>query len=491
MKTKFIGATALSLFLITQSCKQTQDVVATQDETQVSSSETISIEEAKSIYENYTLNPTSGRVGEKKFEKKPQWDYAQKEKFTDGREVIIAPISSDVKDYEYAVTSTSDISKKTKTLPEVFTTHKVVVYKDKGKDKVELMSVIGEESYKSKYTYFDYDKEFTGILQFSTMDGDFLRGFYYDKGKRIGIVEEKPKNAKNGKLNACYVIQTISVFYYYVTIGNYQSSPNPNGDIRLTYQVVCDDAPAGIYLTPSTYNAGGGSSVTSASGWMANLYQRKAMFEQLYTFQTTDLPVIANEHLKCFTNTSSNCTVTLNIDQPIDGTASPLNPNPFTQHLVGHAFLTFQQVLPNGTVFRASIGFYPKSGGTPFQPSGDPKFVDDGNYSATPDVRTTFNVTPSELMTMVNYVQSYNSGNYNLANRNCGNMCVDAFGQIGVGLPTGWMNTFWYSSTPTGSNYNSEVRGPSIGAFGEQMKSYSNSKITNTDSSTSKSGNCN
>ncbi len=38
------------------------------------------------------------------------------------------------------------------------------------------------------------------------------------------------------------------------------------------------------------------------------------------------------------------------------------------------------------------------------------------------------------MMTVVNYVKSYDDANYHLANRNCGNMCVDAFGQIGLGL---------------------------------------------------------
>lgn len=453
--------------------------------------EQITVEEARLIFDSYQNSTKNARTNAKKFEKKPQWDFAQKEKFTDGREAVIVSLSTDVTDYDYMVASVNDISRKPKTAPEVFTTHKLVVYKDKGKDKMEIMSVIGEEKYKTKYTYFDYDNEFTGMVNFSSMDGDFIRGFYYDKGKRIGIVQEPSKNTKNGKINACYIIQSLYVFYYYTTAGGIQYPSQPNGDVRLVYHVVCDDAPAGIYLSPNTYNSGGGASVSSASAWMANLYQQQAMFNQLFDFKTDDLPINADDHLRCFSNMPSTCTVTLNIDQPVDGTNWALNTNLFAKHRVGHAFLTFQQVLPNGVVYRASIGFYPDGGGTPYQPSGGPKFVDDGNYSTTPDVRVTFDVSPSEMMTMVNHVKSYNNGNYNLINRNCGNMCVDAFAQIGVGLPTGWMNTFWYNSTQVGSSYNSEVRGPSIGAFGEQMKGYSNSKITNTNSATSKSGNCN
>ncbi len=148
--------------------------------------------------------------------------------------------------------------------------------------------------------------------------------------------------------------------------------------------------------------------------------------------------------------------------------------------------------MPNGTVFRSSIGFYPEGGGQPWNPSGTPKFKDDGAYTGSVDVSTTFAVTPSEMMNVVNYVKSYDNAPYHLKYRNCGNMCVSAMGQIGVNLPTSWTAYPWYPD-PQKMNISPSpwVLGPSIGKFGEQMKNYSNSNITNTNNSKSKSGNCN
>ncbi len=491
MKARFVAATLTALLMVSQSCKKNQDVVDVET-TQTQPTETITVEEAKGFYENYVTKLSSSRVGDKKFEKKVQWDYAQKEKFTDGREAVIATVSTQVAEYEYAVVTTKETLAQPKTSAEVFTTHKIVVYKDKGKDKIELMSVYGDADYKRKNTFFDYDKQFTGAVVFSSLEGDFLRGVYYDKGKKLGNIEQAQSNAKNGKPNACYIIQSLTVFMYTVTVGNYTTPPQPNGDVRVIYRVVCDDAPAGIYLTPNTYNAGGGSSVTSASAWVSNAYQQQAMFNQLYTFEPADKNFIsANDHLRCFSNVAgSNCTITLNIDQPVNGASAALNP--LTAHMVGHAFLTFQQTMSNGTVFRASIGFYPEGGGQPWNPSGAPRFKDDGTYTGSIDVSTTFSVSSSEMMSVINYVKGYDNANYNLTNRNCGNMCVNAMSQIGVNLPTGWMVYPWYPNPATiASPVPTWVVGPSIGMFGEEMKNFSNSKVTNTNSATSKSGNCN
>ena len=281
---KFWSVSVIALFLIVQACKENESAPTIAPQNQLD--EQITFAQAQQIFDAYQQNTGAYRISsDKKFEKKPKWDYAQKEKFVDGKEVVIVPVDTDVADYEYAVLATDGKLKQSKKqLPEVFTTHKVVVYKDKGKDKVELLSVIGEENYKSKHTYFDSDKEFTGTLLFRTLEGDFLRGFYYQDGKRVGILEEPKKNPKNGRPNGCYIFESIQVFYFYVTIGNTVYPAQTNGDVRMNYTVVCDGFADPVSNTPGTYNAGasGGPNGSNGSSWSSNGPVMKAIFEQKF-----------------------------------------------------------------------------------------------------------------------------------------------------------------------------------------------------------------
>ena len=484
---------ALSLVLL-QACKENEPVPATAQQNQLD--EQISVAQARQIFEQYQLNDRALRAGtKKKFEKKPKWDYAQKEKFIDGREVILAPVDTEVADYEYAVVSAKPSIGAPKTAAEVFTTHKVVVYKDKGKDKVELMSVFGEVDYKRQHTYLDYDSEFTGALLFRTLDGDFLRGVYYERGKKLGIIEPSKSNLKNGRPSACYVIHTLTTFYYTVTVGPYTSQPQSNGDVRDTYQVICDDAPQGGY--PNTYNAGAGGSSSSGSAWSSNNAAMQMVFEQKYRVRTPDnLIVNVPDYLKCFdANTGSNYKVTLNIDQPVGGTGIALNPFADGNHWVGHAFLTLEQTNANGQVIRRSIGFYPGSGESSINNSNQNSGMgNDAIYSGGWNVQVIFGITGSEMATVTNFLSNYGSNSYQLFSRNCGNMCTDALSTIGINLPMDWTNqVLFYSSSYSGSG--TAVRGPSIGAFGQQMTTYQHSKVVSRSTSggtpSSNQGSCN
>ena len=201
--------------------------------------------------------------------------------------------------------------------------------------------------------------------------------------------------------------------------------------------------------------------------------------------------------MKCFTNTDPNSynRITVHVDQPIGGTSIPVGPN-LDKHFVGHAYLTFDQTT-NGVTISRSIGFYPEYNGSPISPSGPPAFNNDSEYSGGWNVKVSFDVSSSQFMAVVNHVIDYGGSNYNLMNRNCGNMCVSALSQIGVNLPTDWMNVPWYTVSNTGSNNNSTVYGPSIGAFGQQIANEFSTNVVPYQISTSggsapeKRGGCN
>ncbi len=327
----FVAVQTLFVLLLV-GCQKTDSVLNPQDTNPPTSSDsTMTLEEAQQIFTrqsdklSHSRTAGDGESNDKMdFEKRPLWSYATKEKFKDGTQVVIAPLENELPKYLSAVISTqATLKQKSKTNAQVFTTHKAVVYKDKdkGKETVEIMSVIGEEDYKTKNTYFDNDQIFTGALLFHDLNNKFLRGFYYDKGKYIGRLD-KPK--KNGRTTGCYWTETVSVFYYTVSAGGIQyQSATPNGDVRVTMTLYCDDSPPyNPYMTTTnTNNSGGASTGSSASTWIANAYQQQSMFNQLFTFETADKNfIVANDHLKCFNNvTGSTCTITLHIDQPING----------------------------------------------------------------------------------------------------------------------------------------------------------------------------
>jgi hypothetical protein len=469
----FIAVQTLFVLLLV-GCQKTDSVLNPQDTNPPTSIDsTMTLEEAQQIFMrqsdklSHSRTAGDGEVNDKMdFEKRPLWNYATKEKFKDGTQVIITPLEDNLPKYPSAIISTqATLNQKAKTNAQVFTTHKAVVYKDKGKETVEIMSVIGEEDYKTKNTYFDNDQIFTGALLFHDLNNKFLRGFYYDKGKYIGRLD-KPK--KNGRTTGCYWTETVSVFYYTVSAGGIQyQSATPNSVTWVNLTLYCDDSPPynPNMTTTNTNNSGGGSGSGSGSNYTAAATQ--AIISQLYVVARPLNIVKPIDHLKCFNNSiGSNYKVSLNIDQPVSNSGTLTNPTATGGHLVGHAYLVFEQELPNGQLIRRSIGFYPENGGNPINPSGPPAFNDDGQYTGGWDVQTTFTVTGSNMMAMIAVVNGYGNKDYDLYTRNCGNMCVDAFKAADIYLPTDWMSVSW------GYRY-----GPSIGVFGQQMRNVQNEKI--------------
>ena len=82
--------------------------------------------------------------------------------------------------------------------------------------------------------------------------------------------------------------------------------------------------------------------------------------------------------LKCFTaNSTSICSISVNINQPDPGTRDLVNP--LSSFPVGHTFLTLEQDNPDGSSIIRSVGFYPRDYVNPGTLTDHSIFGDDSN----------------------------------------------------------------------------------------------------------------
>lgn len=476
---KCIFLSALAYILLAAGCQyQPQVIQPFSPQTTTAGDETITVAEARTAFEKFVASHRTLRQSNskkpKKHEVKPKWEFSGKVKAKDGKEVVATPLDHAVADYNHVVLETRDGGryKAKKVLP--FTSRKLITYREKGEEQFEIMSIIADQEYREKNSVFDADTSFSGMLLFEDYDRNFLRGFYYKNGRQVGYVSQET-DSKAGRLANCYpVVITVEYWSYVIVDG----SPGPVSPVGTTSYTVfyCDNgSPSGNPTPPNPLGSGGQSTLPGLDQWTTNQVILQQTYQRI-NFQNVDQDrPIANktDYFKCFTNSpESSYKVTIYVDQPVRGSFIAINP--FEKHLVGHAFLAFEQSNFNGTV-RRSAGFYPVSGtgGNIITPSGSPYINDDSQYDGAVDVALTFTVNANEFMAMTEVVKNYDSQNYNLYNRSCGNMCLDAFRQAGINLPHQWMEAFWYQAPLAPSTY-----GPSIGMFGEQLKGFYHPKIT-------------
>ena len=442
---------------------------------------TLSIEAAQQIYSNYleqkSLARTTGVKEKDAFEKRLQWQYAQTENFANGSPVVLIPLDPKVNNYSHGTMSlTSQTAKKPESFAEIFTTRKAVIYRREGKDQVEFMSIIGEQSYKKQATFFDTGADFTGVIVFQDDNGAFLRGFYYKKGQTTGTLQNsesiKNESSKNARRSCSIYAQNVYVnFYYEVVVNGVSYGRNYNfTDVQTTFSVNCPPENPGYQ--PTNYTG------SSNDDWVKNSANSVASNYVVYAPGIRIDNII--KHLKCFSNVAdSRYRIFMNVDQPSAGSESPINPLANNKHVVGHAYLTFQQIQTDNQIITRTVGFYPvESGGNPTNPSASPAYGDDSHYENGWDVQVQFAVTGAEFMQALDVVKQYGNQNYNLMNRSCGNMCVDALQQAGITISSSWMNQYWGTSSPgTGAPVTSTSYGPSIGALGQQLYNVQSSKV--------------
>ena len=149
-------------------------------------------------------------------------------------------------------------------------------------------------------------------------------------------------------------------------------------------------------------------------------------------FFPPDTPIDITKELECFTNNiDATYRIAININQPNPNSRDVITGS--SNFMVGHTFLTFQQINPDGSSIIRNVGFYPTTMTKPGASINPSIFGDDSN---TPfDVSVNFSVTGSEFMTAISTVLRQQTKLYDLNYFNCTDAPLNTFRSIGINLP--------------------------------------------------------
>lgn len=325
-------------------------------------------------------------------------------------------------------------------------------------------------------------RNFTGAISILDWNKGYDGGFYYENSQRVGFISEYLVTEVNDTL------QVTSTSSARVSDCGFQYTSLSNGIIT-THWVSLACYPANsyqwYYSEPYDYYAfvasNYGCEVTNScvaptSGW----YYEPA--PEPYYEWSTELELFQDaqekienisDYLKCF-NVNSAASLSLYVDQPTANSRDtwsgfPTNPD------VGHTFISITQ---DG--YTRVLGFYPNESVNPFtSPTEASTLVNDSGHEY--DIKMTTDLTPSELKSVLDYVNSYNN-TYDLNNYNCTDFGIQCISQAGVSI-VGSIGTW-----PGGSGRNP-------GDLGEDIRSMNNISNYTIDKSTGTSvsniGNCN
>lgn len=184
-------------------------------------------------------------------------------------------------------------------------------------------------------------------------------------------------------------------------------------------------------------------------------------------------PIDIKRELECFKKSPlSIYKIAINVNQPNPNSRNVTNVS--SDFMVGHTFLTFQQINPDGSTIVRNVGFYPKTMAKPGASVDISIFGDDSN---TPfDVSMNFAVTGTEFMTVINTVFSQQSKLYDLNSFNCTDAPLNALRSININLPaTKSTNTYFNGDDP--ADLGEDMRGLDLDNF---SSTNGNRKITRT-----------
>lgn len=282
----------------------------------------------------------------------------------------------------------------------------------------------------------DRNLRFSGKILLSNFDGQ--------SKKELNIENNKvPRSEKSGKT---------------ILISSRSQSISRRDDYKLLPEIVIFMSDRNVYLNLSWlfdgysyYNnyfteiknneSGGGGSTNSSQN-----NQDKEVIE-LPVFTGPKNPIKnLKEELKCFTiNATSSYSISVRINQPRPNSSDKVNLA--ADYIVGHTYLSLEQVNIDGSKVSRNVGFYPESSVYPGSTSDVSVFGEDSNTPFA--VSLNIAVTGTELNTVINTLLNQQSKPYELNNFNCVNSAGSALVSIGINLPlnsSGITNLFKGSS---------------------------------------------
>ena len=432
----------------------------------------ITVQEAQAYYARTSLNTKNRAAREqadpiefKTLDRSPKWDRAIN-KAVGGQEVVIVPLRHNkYRALRHSKNKSSNAKGLAKDDSQIGLDETSFLYfykNDRGEMLYEVVIAVPTEAWAKNPR-----KRFSGYTMVSDGEMNFKRGIAFENGEVTGGFGIGTADKRARTTEICGWIEQWGYNYVQDASGNMPQGPFyiSYGSIPI-YCTLAPDISTGYQLPANSYD-GPGSYYNPPPQLTEEEY-----FESIFVVDPPDKRIEnVPDFLECFSNSSNHMyKIAVSVDQPIAGSTAPINP--LATHKVGHTYLTLTQIhKTSGETIQRTIGFYPASGGNLINPSAPSVFHNDSEYSGGWDVQLTFQLTGAELMQIVQFIPNYTNANYHLSNRNCGNFALDALSQIGINVSPFWMNTYWYSA---GNSYifgssPTEIRGPSIGALGEQL----------------------
>lgn len=224
------------------------------------------------------------------------------------------------------------------------------------------------------------------------------------------------------------------------------SSPNilRRDDIKILPEIVIFMSDRNTYLNLSWLFDGDSyyyntftqiTNIGSGGGGSSNSSQKNQNIEAIalpvFTGPKTPIKNL-KEELKCFSvKPLSTYTISVRVNQPVPGSSDKVNLG--ADFIVGHTFLSLEQVNKDGSKISRNIGFFPENEVYPGNTQDASVFGDDSNTPFA--VSLNIAVSGTEFNTVINTLLTQQSKLYDLNNFNCINSTASALESIGIHLP--------------------------------------------------------
>jgi len=224
----------LALFMCFNRCERNLD-----ENTKTTTNQQFTIEQAQAIYgldREGQFSLKSGSIEKARIGIKPDWCDAftsQNDQFEVVEVNLLMQGRFDISDEE----SYKEWIK-TKDAKMVRSLTRMVFQKNKTNGQVDnfLMTIVGNKDYKGNSankladnTYLNREKNFSGNIYFFDLNGNFVNGWIYEKGKVVGITNLVEGDGLATKLKMATTCITTTVYTTYVDCTDWYADSNHNG----------------------------------------------------------------------------------------------------------------------------------------------------------------------------------------------------------------------------------------------------------------------